>query len=432
MSRSRNIVMMLVALLGAVLLWLYVVTFVTPEDTKRINSIPININGVKYLQDNDLRIMSQDITTIAVEYRTSRVNFSKLTADTIRVSADASWIEEPGVYELECVVDPPEAIKNEVVLTQQKPEKVTITVAKLARKTLSEITLKWGGAVKEGYLMEAPVFEPMEISLVGPESEVSQVAQAIVYYEDVSNLEDTVMETLPVTFLNELGEEVQLTEATSVTPTEVTMTLPVYRTKKLTLALDILEGGGIKEENVEIEITPETIWVKGSDEDLDQLEDVFIIGSLDLSDVKDMAEQEQRTYPLNLPAGISNTIHETDAVVTIRINGVKRETINISDIRLVKPPSDYNYQSFTTSVPVAVRGSEEDIQRILEDASNGIYIRVDLTEYTDTGVYLIPAEVVSEKYPDIAAVEPVSIGVVVSEPEPEPEPSTEAPTENEG
>ena len=210
------------------------------------------------------------------------------------------------------------------------------------------------------------------------------------------------------------------------------MTLPVYRTKKLALAVELVEGGGIREDNVEIEIAPENIWVKGSDEDLGQLEDVLILGTLDLASLDDQAEKEDIHFTLNLPAGISNAINETEAVVTVWVTGVKRQTINVSDIRLYNPPSDYNYQSFTSSVSVTVRGSEADIQRILADANNGFYIRVDLTEYTDTGVYLIPAEVVSEKYPDIAAVEAVSIGVVVSEPEPEPEPSTEAPTEDEG
>ena len=46
MSQSRKIVMMLVALLGAVLLWLYVVTFVTPEDTFTVSSIPIIIDNL--------------------------------------------------------------------------------------------------------------------------------------------------------------------------------------------------------------------------------------------------------------------------------------------------------------------------------------------------------------------------------------------------
>ena len=87
------------------------------------------------------------------------------------------------------VVDPPEAIRNEVVLTQQKPEKVTITVTKLARKTLSEITLKWGGAVKEGYLMEAPVFDPMEISkflYARSDNNGSYYSSAIRYYMELN------------------------------------------------------------------------------------------------------------------------------------------------------------------------------------------------------------------------------------------------------
>ena len=423
MSRSRNIVMMLVALLGAVLLWLYVVTFVTPEDTFTVSSVPIIIDN---LNSQNLIITQQDKTSLTIDVRTSRIDRNKLNANTISFHADAGKITEPGVYELNCKVVFPEDVGSAVQIS--KSETVTVTVSQFEEKTV-DVELKWDGALKDGFLMESAAFDPEQITISGPEFDVSQVAQAIVRY-NVSDLEETVEETLPVVFLNEAGEEIQFSsEATNVGRTEVTMTLPVYRTKKLTLALNTVEGGGIKDENVEIEIKPETIWVKGSDEDLDQLEDVFTIGTLDLASLDDEAEKEERLYALNLPAGISNTINETEVAVTIRVTGVDRQTINVSDIQLVNPPSDHKYQSFTSSVRVIVRGSKADMKRILADENNGVYIRVDLTEYTDTGVYLIPAEVVSEKYPGIGAVEPVSIGVVVSEPEPEP--TAKTPTEGE-
>lgn len=424
MSRSRNIVMMLVALLGAILLWLYVVTFVTPEDTFTVSSVPISIVGD--LKSQGLIITEQDKTSLTVDIKASRIDKNSINANTITITADASQITEPGVYQLRCDVDIPKNITGTAIMVN-KSETVTVTVTQYEEKTVN-VELKWDGALKDGFLMESAAFDPEQITISGPASDVGQVAQAIVRY-NVSDLEETVEETLPVVFLNEAGEEIQFSsEATKVDKTEVKMTLPVYRTKKLALAVELVEGGGIREDNVEIEIAPENIWVKGSDEDLDRLEDVLNLGTLNLAELDDEAEKEEKRYPLNLPAGISNAINETEAVVTVRVTGVKRQTINVSDIRLYNPPSDYNYQSFTSSVSVTVRGSEADIQRILADANNGFYIRVDLTEYTDTGVYLIPAEVISERYPDIAAVNPVTIGVVVSEREPEPEPSTEEST----
>ena len=424
MSRSRKIVMMLVALLGAVLLWLYVVTFVTPEDTFTVSSVPIIIDN---LNSQNLIITEQDKTSLTIDVKTSRIDRNKLNANTITFHADASQITEPGVYQLVCKVLFPENVDSAVQVS--KSETVTVTVTQYEKKTVN-VELKWDGALKDGFLMESAAFDPEQITISGPEFDVSQVAQAIVRY-NVSDLEETVEETLPVVFLNEAGEEIRFaSEATELSDTEVSMTLPVYRTRKLTLALDLVPGGGIREENVEIEIKPDVIWVKGSDEEIDQLEDVFVLGALDLSELDDEAEKQDIIYPLNLPVGVSNASSETEVVATVRVTGVKRETISVSDIRLVNPPSDYNYQSFTSSIRVTVRGSAEEIRKILANVNNGVYIRVDLTEYTDTGVYLIPAEVVSEKYPEIGAVEAVSIGVVVSEPEPE-EP-TEEPTEDEG
>ena len=150
MSRSRKIVMMLVALLGAVLLWLYVVTFVTPEDTFTVSSIPISIVGD--LKAHNLIITEQDKTSLTIDVKAARIDSNKLNSNTITIRADASQITGPGVYQLICKVIFPENVDSAVQVS--KSETVTVTVTQYEKKTVN-VELKWDGALKDGFLMES-------------------------------------------------------------------------------------------------------------------------------------------------------------------------------------------------------------------------------------------------------------------------------------
>lgn len=427
MPKSRKIVMMLVALLGAILLWLYVVTVVAPEATTRVSSIPINIDGTVVLGERGLIITDQDVSTLSVDLSTSRVNLTKLNAETIRVNADASKIREPGIYALTCTVTFPDTVRSsDVDLIRKSVESVTVTVTRLDTKTLP-VDLVWTGAVKDGYLLEAEkaVFDPEKIVISGSESDVSQVERAVVEY-DVSDLEETVTETLDVKLLNADGEEVSFTsENTTVSATQVSMTLPMSRTKELTLKLDTIEGGGVTNDNVQIDIEPKSIRVKGSADVIDQLEDEYVLDTLDLSVLPD---EKEMSFNLTLPNGVTNMSGETRAVAVIRITGVSYSSIPISDIRLINAPAEYRCESSTRIAYVTVRGGTEEIREIRSNENNGIYIEVDLTDYTNPGVYTVPGVVVNESHPNISVSASVEIGILISEPEPE----TEPPTENEG
>ena len=100
MTTRRKIVIFLVSVLAAVLLWLYVVTVVAPEATFPISGIPISIDGSLVLEERNLIITAMDVDTVSLELRTARSNLSKLNAENIRITADASRLKEPGEYTL--------------------------------------------------------------------------------------------------------------------------------------------------------------------------------------------------------------------------------------------------------------------------------------------------------------------------------------------
>ena len=412
MFRGHRIVTMLVSLLAAVLLWLYVVTVVAPETTTRVSEIPISIDGTFGLEERGLKITAQDVQSLALELSTSRMNLTKLNADSIRINADASRIREPGEYTLTCTVTFPDTVRSsDIDIIGKSRDSVKITVSRMEKKSIP-VRLNWSGAVKEGFFFEAEsvTMDPDEITVYGPDYEVEQIKEAVINY-DISTLEETALETLPITFLNEQGEEVTFSEYTSADVSQVSLILPVLRTKEIRLAVDIVEGGGIKKENAKITLNPETIQVKGPVDVIDGLDDTYILGEVKLKTVSD---RDVLHFNLLLPAGVTNISGEPEVTAAVRLTGVKSDAISVSDIRLINIPAGYQAEASTRTARVTIRGSTEEIKEIKQNAENGIYILVDLADNTQTGAFPVPGRVINPKHPAVSTEETVEIGVVIS------------------
>lgn len=413
MVQRRKLVIMLISVLAAIVLWLYVVTVVAPEASTRVSGIPINIDGTIVLEERDLVITSQDVDSLSMEVSTSRVNLSKLNADSIRVNADASRIRSPGQYPLSCTVTFPDTVRNgDVNILRKSVDAVTITVERLTKKNFP-IQLNWTGSIREGYLFDAgsAVMEPAEVTVVGLEAEVGKIAKVVVDY-NVSGLEETVIKTVPIRFLDENDEEISFSELTTPGFTETSLTLPVLRTRELTLALDFIEGGGVTADNAEVQFEFDTVQVKGPADVIDALDDKLVVGTVNLSEISNF---EELTFALDLPAGVNNMSGETEVKATIRLVGVSTDTLPVTDIRLANIPAGYTAESSTRTVHVTLRGSADEIKEILKSRDNGFYVLVDLSDYTQTGAFPVTGKVINTSHPSISVVENVEINVSISQ-----------------
>lgn len=417
-QRTRKLMMMLASLLAAILLWLYVVSSVAPEAKTTVSSIPISLDGMIVLEERGLIITQQDAEALSLEINTSRVNLSKLNADSIRVNADASKIREPGEYALTCVVTFPDTVRaSDVEILRKTVDTVHITVSKLVSQPVP-VKLNLAGSGKEGYSVEAgsALLEPAEIVVVGPDYEVEKIDKAVISY-DVSTLEETAIVSLPVAFLNAEGEEIEFSEYASASASTVNLTLPVLRTRELQMGVELQAGGGVSERNAIVTVKPSTIRVKGAADVIEALDNPFPLGTVDLSTI---TSHEERTFPLALPAGVTNISGETEIEVTIDLKGVSSASIPISDIRIINAPEGYQAELSTRTVNINVRGSTDEINELKQNKNNGIYVLVDLGDYTQDGAFTVTGQIINETHPSISVGKTIEISVVISAGEPEP------------
>lgn len=413
MFQGRKIITLLISVLAAVVLWLYVVTNVTPERDFRVSSVHVSIDGMSALEERGLVITKQSDDEIDLDIRTSRDNLSKLNKSSIRINADVSKIREPGSYTLNTVVTFPDTVRTSAVVILQKSE-ITITVEQLQKQSFN-IQLKTTGDVMDGFLFDKAnaVLDPMQVVVTGLEEDIAKIADVVVNY-DVSNLIETAYPTVSLLFLDEEGNEIEFSEHTSFSVTDTRLTLPVYRTREIQLALDYLEGGGVKASNVKLTFDPaSSIRVMGTADVIDALDDSLVLGTVDLAKIPDEYEQ---TFSLDvLPAGVNNISGIKDVTAIIKLTGVSTDTIDVSDIRLKNLKPDYEVKLATLTASVTVKGSTEEIEELKKAKDSGIYIEVDLEDYqSQTGAFTVSGRVVNVNHPELLVKSTVDIGVVIT------------------
>ncbi|WP_343345284.1 CdaR family protein [Terrisporobacter petrolearius] len=82
---KRNTRIKLIALLSSIVLWMYVMAIVDPEDTKIFENIPVTITNAEELQDNDL-IVYPETDLVADIYITGKLSdLQKISKDDIHI-----------------------------------------------------------------------------------------------------------------------------------------------------------------------------------------------------------------------------------------------------------------------------------------------------------------------------------------------------------
>lgn len=411
--KNHKLVSALVAIPLAIMLWLYVVTVVSPNSNRVIRDIPITFEGTILLEEREL-IMTEGGGTASLKLSGDRVNLSKLTSENVRVIADLSQasITTPGEYTVPLsVVLPTNSGKVTYDFVDKAKSQIDISVAKLVTKTVS-VELDIGNEeAKDGYFFDstAALADPAEITVSGPDFEIDTVYKAVIDCTDISKLEETVVEQRPILLKQEDGSLSDITN-TTVSQTQATVSLPIQKYKQLTVSADFKDGGGAVGSNVSaIQFSPDTIIVRGSSNQIDNLDDVLVVGTIDLAKV--IATNSTKSFPITLPNGIKNVNGVDEVTVSFTLVGLRTQSylVYADRITLLNTPQNAKIEVNMEKIAVKLRGPEADIAAINAD---DIRISLDLSGVTKSGEVL--ASVSIDGYPDVAVIEDVFVDILVS------------------
>ena len=379
----------LLSILLAFVFWYYVRAELDPSQPTWFREVEVEVINGNVLTRQGLTVsdLSVDTVNLYIEAPASIREALIRSRTELKVTVDVSRCVE-GENKLSYDIVWPENVNvennNNVVVRERTPDVITVTVDKLYTQTF-DVEFQLKGSVAKGYQAGTAVLSPESVVVSGSAEQVSQVAKVVAIMEE-EDLDERFAGDLPLTLLDANGNELTDLEVTLDTES-VYVVLPVVVVKEVPLTVNIIPGGGATEDDVKIDIEPDTITVSGAEEDLANLTEISL-GSIDLSKVLGTT-----SIPMSiaLDPSLENVSGITSAVVTVTVEGLATRSIDVDNITPSSDiPSGYTVNFATQVKTVTVRGKQEAVDAL--DASQ-VRIVADLSNIASVGTYPVPVKV---------------------------------------
>lgn len=385
--QKRKILDLIIALLCAILLWIYVVTVITPEDDVTISDIPITFVGESELRSEyGLTIANRTATAVTVKFHGSRAALRQLVAEknNIMATLDVTGYTDEREYSATYTVKLPSALQdNSIIVTDRSPRTIQFSVEKLMMKSIP-VKGVFDGTTAAGFTAGELRFDQDRITITGPAAEVETIsyAQVVVGGTDVSELID-IRESYTLIDLD--GNAVYSENITSDTA-DIGVQVPIWVDKTVPLTISLTPGAGADESNTTVAIAPETFVLSGETDTLNAI-DSLDLGFLDLAQLR---SGDTVQIPIELPDGVITPEQTLTANVTVTFTGLTEQQVTVQGISVtglapgMKAVLADQTLTVTLRAPESVMASQTDLTA---SAS------VDLSEYTTAGSYTVPVTI---------------------------------------
>lgn len=380
---KNNSKIKIISLLSAMVLWMYVMAIVDPEETKLFENIPVTITNKNELNERDLVIYpEQDLTTNI--YVTGKLsNLKKVTKDDINVYGQINNPLE-GNNEIYLKVSTSQRVnydfKNPVMI---------VTLEKIISEDKSiKVDITGSGKNNVDNIMLQDNIDKVSIS--GPRSLVNKVKRVVGTVKVNGELNDfsQSIKLEPVDANGKVVEGIEL-EKDSV---NVNITLLTQKTVPITLKLsDNSESG------VNYTMSQNTVTIKGKKDIVDSINDIET-QPVKLSEI--LPGTSKDIY-LQVPSGITIETKYITINKNSEENTLEEYTYTAKDIEIRN--NTENIDKSKIKIPNSINVSIEYLQ------SEGSINKDDINLYIDLNEVSLEDNTCKIKYESIYEIEKINI-----------------------
>ena len=354
LMQKHKILTFLLSLVAAMLLWVYAVTVINPDDKATIRGVPVRLVGVNELQMSRLMITGGEGQTVDVEIAGRRSDLKELNSSTLEVVADVSKLDGAGIYELSWTLDPPSTVASgDIKLISSSANKIKVKVSEYMTRPEIPVQIDYVGTVAEGFVRDSAVMSMDAVSLSGPAEEVERISYARITV-DLGDTKVSLDREQTYELIDLEGEILTPSEFMTIDEPLIRVMVPVYCYKQIKLELDIVPGGGATLENVVYTIDPPSIGVIGDEASIKAMPDTLVIKQFKLADITDPVSV---TLTPELPAGVSNRDTENSVLVDLRLQGLITKKVYVNCSQIQRKNEGVPLDFAVARIPVNVRGT---------------------------------------------------------------------------
>lgn len=372
----HNGIAWLLCLFAAFLLWIYVMAVESPYYETEIRSVQVHLENEDVLVSaSNLAIYNGNGTLINITVSGKKSITSKLTADDIVATADASLISGTGRQVLPIRIDLP----SDVALIGMSQESVVVFVDEnVSDRFPLEVQGKNLELDKTRYILDENgiTLDSDTIVVTGPKRYVEKI-EKVVAYVDYTEHTSTFSDQVELEMQDKYGVKVE-SAYLKCTPATIHANVPIYTYQNVPVEV-LFQYGYLDETNTTVTVTPSTVRLIWEESKVPK--DTELLSPIVIDEKKITGNTYSVTRSLR-PADnvIIDGVQEVNVDVTIDSN-IGSMNFELHDIE-VTGASGIQYTILTEGLPVTLRGPIEKLRKIrLSDLS----AVVDLSSSTSTG-----------------------------------------------
>lgn len=408
-EKGNKILYMVLSLLFAIAFWLYVDNVQGNTITKEFHYIPVEFIGeTDTLPSRGLMLAQGGDMTIDIELRGPRSVITGLSRSDLGIQVDLSSITAVGTYPLDYKILTPDTINpSSVSVERSSVSTVTVRIIEMYEKTIP-VTVDIVGEVAENhiYMAEKLVAQPSVITLRGREEDIDHITEAHIQV-DLTDANATIRRELEYTLRDKDGNTIEPNGEIRRSDKRVQVVVPVYVVKTLPLVANFSEAPGSSLQNVDWELSVNSIEVAGDVASLDTKDSI----ALEVVDLSNLLSDSELRLSIPLPSNCINLSGTTETVLSIQFKDVETRAFTVTDISAVGLSENQTFSKVTNSVDVVVRGPAHLLELL---APENIRIVVDLSQYLFNGTYSVPATVLIDGFSQVGVVGSYSIACKIS------------------
>lgn len=408
---SRNTTPKLVSVIFAIVLYMFVMGEVNPEEERPLNNLKVELLNKEELENSGLVFIDQNEFTVNVKIAGKKNELPKISPDDIKVSADLSNAKEGENIIILKVSNP-----VNVEIKEMAPQQINVRLDKIVQGQKNVEVIPKGSPVRN-YVVGKYRTTPDSVLIEGPKSRVNLVAKVVAEI-DVEGIKDNIRKDVPIKAVDSQGEDVI---GVDVKTNNVNVYLSMLKLKNVPIKPNI--QGAVREgyKITKVEVTPENITLKGEENKIDGISEIFTknisVEELDTALVTqvnlDLPEALEAPYLQDLPEiyvgvekietkeftfkgseisanNLKNTlttnIGELNQDIKVKISDVRSvlEKVNRNDLELIIDAEGLDVGTYTFKLNLNKNGSYEDIEILPQEIEIQLLNKEDLEVTNET------------------------------------------------
>lgn len=358
----KNTKIKIISLLSAIVLWMYVMAVVDPEDTKLYENIPITITNLNEIKDLGLVVDPDDNLVTSVYIKGKLSDLQKISANNIDVYGTVSNpIEGQNQLYLRASV-------NDKVTTEFKSDTIVINLEKSIEEE-KNITVNITGVYKDN--VDKVDLDKTKVVVSGPRSSVDSVKYVQATFDANKESVDTKSTELE---LKALDSEMNEVDHVTLEFNKVTAKVSYFQQKQVKINPIFSSNESNLVQDQDFTIIPSEINIKGKSD---------VINNIDSINTKiiniDELGTNNKIVNLDIPDGI-NADKDSVTIKLINKNKTKNSTFIYSgdDISLLNNEEDVSINDFEIPDDIIVKIQyDNNSDRI---SKNDLKLYLDLSE----------------------------------------------------